>query len=268
VFTNILLNAAHAITEVARASHRIRILARSDDEAIAVCISDTGPGIPSEVLGRIFDPFFTTKRPGVGTGLGLSISRSILRRVGGDLLVESVHGDGATFIALIPRPSRRDLYEAYRRTSSLSAPQSSPRPDKRVLIVDADERVLRAFARTLDTHYDVLLARDAEEAIELLESGSRADVIVAEVALPEASGLTLYSWLIKEGAKLAQSIIFVTAEEQQRPSPVAETGLPVLQKPVSRSDLLSAVNALLADHDARGASAHSAERPDLPAHER
>ena len=95
VFTNVLLNAAHAITEVARQSHRIRISARSDDEAIAVCISDSGPGIPADVVGRIFDPFFTTKRPGVGTGLGLSISRSILRRIGGDLLVESVHGDGA-----------------------------------------------------------------------------------------------------------------------------------------------------------------------------
>jgi CheY-like chemotaxis protein/two-component sensor histidine kinase len=245
VFTNILLNAAHAVTEVTRPSHRIRISARSDDEAIAVCISDTGPGIPPEVVGRIFDPFFTTKRPGVGTGLGLSISRSILRRIGGDLLVESVHGDGATFIALIPRPNRRDLYEAYRRTSSMAAPQSKSQPHRRVLIVDTDERVLRAFARTLDSQFDVLLARDAEEAIDLLESGSQADVVVADVSLPEASGITLYSWLAKERKELAQHVIFLTGEEQFRPSPLVPPGLPVLQKPVSRRDLLGALDGLL-----------------------
>jgi CheY-like chemotaxis protein len=197
------------------------------------------------VVGRIFDPFFTTKRPGVGTGLGLSISRSILRRIGGDLLVESVHGDGATFVALIPRPDRRDLYEAYRRTSSISVPQSKARPDRRVLVVDADERVLRAFARTLDAHYDVLLARDGQEAIDLLQSGSQADAIIADVSLPEMSGVQLYGWLVKERALLAEHVIFVTAEEQKRPSPVAETGLPVLQKPVSRSELLAAVSGML-----------------------
>jgi signal transduction histidine kinase/CheY-like chemotaxis protein len=246
VFTNILLNAAHAITEVSRPSHRIRISTRSDDEAVAICISDTGPGIPAEVVNRIFDPFFTTKRPGVGTGLGLSISRSILRRIGGDLLVESIHGDGATFIALIPRPSRRDLYEAYRRSSSLTPPASRPQPNRRVLVVDADERVLRAFARTLDTHYDLLLARDAEEAIDLLASGSHADAVVADVSLPEASGITLYAWLTKERAELCRFVVFVTAEEQSKPSLIAETEQPVLQKPVSRGDLLGAIDGVLA----------------------
>jgi signal transduction histidine kinase len=257
VFTNVLLNAAHAITEVARHAHRIRISARSDDEAIAVCISDSGPGIPADVVGRIFDPFFTTKRPGVGTGLGLSISRSILRRIGGDLLVESVHGDGATFVALVPRPDRRDLYEAYRRTSSISVPQSKARADRRVLVVDANERVLRAFARTLDASYDVLLARDGQEAIDLLQSGSQADVIIADVSLPEMSGIQLYGWLMKERPALARQVIFVTAEEQQRPSPVIETGLPVLQKPVSRTELLTAIGSALGSEESVSQSSTS-----------
>ncbi len=257
VFTNVLLNAAHAITEVARPAHRIRISARSDEEAVAVCISDSGPGIPPNVVGRIFDPFFTTKRQGVGTGLGLCISRSILRRLGGDLLVESVHGDGATFIALIPLPDRRELFEAYRRTSSFSAPHSRAHPEKRVLVIDDDERVLRAFARTLSGLYDVLLARDGQEAIDLLQSGSRADVILTDVALPEISGIVLYGWLIKERPELAKHVIFLTEEDQERPSIVGETGQPVLQKPVSRDALLSSVSAVLADAEAR-----------LPAHQR
>src|SRR5579859_7380930 len=71
VFTNILVNAAHAIAEVQRPVHRVRISIRSDSEAIAVSISDTGPGIAAEAINHIFDPFFTTKRVGVGMGLGL-----------------------------------------------------------------------------------------------------------------------------------------------------------------------------------------------------
>ena len=245
VFTNILLNAAHAVGEITRESHRVRISARSDDEAVAVCISDTGPGIAPEVVGRIFDPFFTTKHPGVGSGLGLSISRSILRRMGGDLLVESVHGDGATFIALIPRPDRRTLYAAYQRASNPPVAAAKPRLDKRILVVDADERVLRAFARTLDTHYDILLAHDGQEAIDLLQSGSQADVVVADVSMPEMSGVALHGWLAKERSDLARHVIFVTAEEQRSPSLVVDTGLPVLHKPVSRIELMSAIRDML-----------------------
>ena len=79
VMVNVLINAAHAIREVERPAHRMRIRARADDEFVAIGVSDTGPGIPPESLGRIFDPFFTTKRQELGTGLGLPISRSILR---------------------------------------------------------------------------------------------------------------------------------------------------------------------------------------------
>lgn len=252
VFTNVLLNASHAISEVARPVHRIRISARADDEAVAVCISDTGPGIPPNVVGRIFDPFFTTKRQGVGTGLGLCISRSILRRLGGDLLVESVHGDGATFIALIPLPDRRDLFEAYRRTANVTSQQPRPHPEKRVLVVDSDERVLRAFARTLENMHDVLLAHDGQEAIDLLESGSRADAIVADVSMPDMSGVVLYGWLLQHRPELARRVIFVTDEDQERPSMVSETEQPVLKKPVSRDALLNAVGNVFSDEAPAG----------------
>jgi len=244
VLTNVLLNAAYAVTEIERPAHRIRISARADDEAVAVCVSDTGPGIPPEVLGRIFDPFFTTKRHGVGTGLGLSISRSILRRIGGDLLVESVHGDGATFIALIPRPNRSELYEAYRHGPRVSESINQPPRNKRVLVLDNDANVLRAFARALDTHYDLLLARDSDEAIELLSSGSHADVIVADISPPECPGFHLKEWLARERPDALRTVIFVTAEEQ-RATRDARIGSTLLQKPVTRVQLLEAVESVL-----------------------
>jgi len=100
----VLVNALHAVREVERDSHRVRISVRADDEAVAIAVSDTGPGISPEHVERIFDPFFTTKRQSLGTGLGLSISRSIMRSLGGDLLVESIHGQGAEFVLLLPLP--------------------------------------------------------------------------------------------------------------------------------------------------------------------
>jgi signal transduction histidine kinase len=245
VFTNILLNAAHAVTEIDRPTHRIRISAQADEEAVAVSISDTGPGIAPGVVSRIFDPFFTTKRQGVGTGLGLSISRSILRRLGGDLLVESVHGDGATFIALIPRPDRRALYEAHRHSSVTSQVRPCATPRQRILIVDSDEHVLRAVARAIDSQFDVLLARDGQEAIELLSSGSRVDVVIADASQPELSGIVLTDWLRSEGNRLLEKTIFMTPEDTSPHDVLAQAGFVLLRKPVSRNALMTALTDIV-----------------------
>ena len=111
--------------------HRVRISIRYDNEAIALSISDTGPGIAPDIVERIFDPFFSTKRGDRdtgGTGLGLSISRSILHDIGGDLIVESVHGAGATFIAVIPTEGRRVI-----RHSRFQAAIGSTPPNEALL---------------------------------------------------------------------------------------------------------------------------------------
>jgi signal transduction histidine kinase len=110
VLTNLLVNAAQAVREVERTAHRVRISTRHDEGGVSITITDTGPGIAFEDLERIFDPFYTTKPPGAGTGLGLSVSRELVRGLGGELLVESVPGEGASFAVLLPRaaPSVRE----------------------------------------------------------------------------------------------------------------------------------------------------------------
>jgi PAS domain S-box-containing protein len=99
VVANLLVNAAHAIPE-----HGIIIIATEAlDNDVIVRITDTGTGIPPEVLPCIFDPFFTTKPVGKGTGLGLSISHGIITEHGGAIEVQSEIGKGTTFTVRLPR---------------------------------------------------------------------------------------------------------------------------------------------------------------------
>jgi len=98
VFLNLLANAAQAIA----GEGGITIETRCENGVAVVTISDTGPGISPDVIGRIFDPFFTTKPVGEGTGLGLSISYEIVKKHGGEIRAESPRGGGAVFTVRIP----------------------------------------------------------------------------------------------------------------------------------------------------------------------
>jgi signal transduction histidine kinase len=102
VFLNLLANAAQAIT----GTGAITIETRVEDGFAVVTISDTGPGIAADVIGRIFDPFFTTKPVGEGTGLGLSISYEIVKKHGGEIRAESTPGGGAAFTVRLPLTRR------------------------------------------------------------------------------------------------------------------------------------------------------------------
>ncbi|MFL5451413.1 MAG: sensor histidine kinase, partial [Myxococcales bacterium] len=103
VFLNLLVNASQAIASSSTEPNEVRIVTCLDAEGrIAVEISDTGGGIPEDVLPRIFDPFFTTKPLGVGTGLGLSICHSLVTAIGGEIDVTSKVGAGTRFLLTLP----------------------------------------------------------------------------------------------------------------------------------------------------------------------
>jgi len=100
VFTNILMNAKDALREAQKRDLLIRTFRR--DSMAGTEISDSGPGIPPEVLPNIFEPFFSTKEIGKGSGLGLSISYRIVQEHGGEIEVESEIGSGTCFRILLP----------------------------------------------------------------------------------------------------------------------------------------------------------------------
>ena len=101
VFLNIVNNAIDAIGKCGRIDIATSSNSRNPSEVV-VEISDNGPGISKELLGKIFDPFFTTKGPQEGTGLGLSISYSIMEKLGGRIMVTSEEGKGTSFGIYIP----------------------------------------------------------------------------------------------------------------------------------------------------------------------
>ena len=205
VFLNLLVNAAQAIPEGQAEKNRIRVSAGvGADGRVAVEISDTGSGIPPELLPRIFDPFFTTKPPGVGTGLGLSICHSIVAALGGEIQVESQPGQGATFRVLLP--------PAHAATAR-PAPAAAPGPAARracVLVVDDEPLVGSVLERTLRAEHDVEVVTTARAALQRIEGGARFDAIVSDLLMPDMSGMDLHAALAAAHPELAARMIFLT----------------------------------------------------------
>jgi PAS domain S-box-containing protein len=109
VFLNLIVNAAHAITESGKdvASGRIIITTHASGSNVAICIEDNGCGIPQQHIDKVFDPFFTTKPVGRGTGQGLAIARSIIvEKHAGSIEIESLVGGGTSFILRLPTAGR------------------------------------------------------------------------------------------------------------------------------------------------------------------
>ena len=93
----------------------VSIAAKLEEKDILIEVSDNGPGIPKEDLARIFDPFFTTKPVGKGTGLGLSICYGIVKRMGGEIRVDSIPGTITTFRIRIPAVKAGNVHRHHPR---------------------------------------------------------------------------------------------------------------------------------------------------------
>ena len=108
VLLNLINNAVYVLEET---GGNVRIITRAIDDSILVAVEDDGPGIPEANLERIFDPFFTTKPVGKGSGLGLAICYGIVKRMEGDISVDSTVDAGTTFNIRLPVGSRKSRSE-------------------------------------------------------------------------------------------------------------------------------------------------------------
>lgn len=122
VFTNILINALQALSSD---SGRIRVETSCADNWVKIAMSDTGEGIPPENMDKIFEPFFTTKEIGQGTGLGLSVTYGLVRDMNGSINVESVVGEGTTFVVSFPAVDARNKAAGTPETTSVTSKEAS-----------------------------------------------------------------------------------------------------------------------------------------------
>lgn len=146
---------------------------------VMLAVSDTGSGIPPELLEKVFDPFFSTKPEGKGTGLGLSMVYGFVKQSGGHVAIYSEMGHGTTVKVYLPR----SMAEEDREVAITAGPVVGG--TETVLVVEDDEEV-RATAVDLlqDLGYRVLTARDPQAGLSVIESGLAIDVLFTDVVMP------------------------------------------------------------------------------------
>jgi signal transduction histidine kinase len=153
---------------------------------VALCITDTGTGIPEEIIDRVFEPFFTTKPVGEGSGLGLAMVHGFVKQSGGHVRIYSEEGEGTTVKIYLPR-----MTKAAEETATPSGrPEEVPsiprgEPHETILLVEDNEGV-RLYAKDVLTElgYRVHDAMDAEEALRLVAEKEAIDLLFTDVMLP------------------------------------------------------------------------------------
>ncbi|MCP3136988.1 ATP-binding protein [Pyxidicoccus xibeiensis] len=207
VFLNLLVNAAQAIPEGSADEHHITVWVRPGPSGtVAVDVTDSGSGIPPDVLARIFDPFFTTKPVGQGTGLGLSICHGLVRNMGGSITVRSEPGRGTTFTVTLPGMAA----EASPLGEAPAAP--APQTDRRgqVLVIDDEPPVGRSLARIIGPQHKVTVAGSGEAALAALTSGVSFDAVFCDLMMPGISGMDVYERMREASPDVARRFIFIT----------------------------------------------------------
>ncbi len=156
---------------------------------VMISVTDTGVGMPAEVVDRAFEPFYTTKGVGRGTGLGLSQVHGFVKQSRGHLAIYSEPGVGTTVKIYLPRNTGElDAPDAQRPTGELP----HARPDEIVLVAEDDERVRHLSVDALrELGYTVVQAADAAQALAVLALQPRVDLLFTDVVMPDLDGRRL-----------------------------------------------------------------------------
>ena len=201
---------------------------------VCVEISDTGCGIPPDLMPRVFEPFFTTKQRGNHRGLGLALVYGIITNHAGGVAISSQPGGGTSVRVYLPA-EKTFARESTPRTDNLKGHET-------VLIVD-DEELLLTMGRTVLTAYGyrVLTAASGQKALEIIsQEQTPPDLLLTDLVMPSMSGRELAD----EVCKLSPSIRVICMSGFVRPMGQGEN-IGFLQKPFTSQDLLSAVKQAL-----------------------
>jgi CheY-like chemotaxis protein len=249
---NLCVNARDAMPDGGRLTLGGRNLEMDEEEArrhaearpgryVLFTVSDTGTGIPPEVLDRIFDPFFTTKQPGRGTGLGLASVAGIVKSHGGFVTVYSEPGQGTTFRVYLPAES------------GPTVPEESVKPaptignGELILVVDDEPNISETVKAMLERNgYRVITAVNGEQALLELNHGlGEIRLVLTDIMMPVMGGIAL----IRSLRNIAPSLPVIACSGLPRGVELdilgdARIGA-FLTKPFDASALLSEVHRLL-----------------------
>ena len=228
---------------------------------VLVEVSDTGTGIPPDIIDKIFEPFFSTKEVGKGTGLGLSTVYGIVKQTGGFIYVDSNPGATAFRIFLprydagaeealpqIPDAEAPAIAGAMSAADTLARAASADLTGHGTILLVEDEEGLRALnARGLTSRgYTVIEAGNGVEAIAVLEREGHVDLVVSDVVMPEMDGPTLLKELRRRDPNV--KVIFVSgyAEEAFQKNLPEQEQYEFLAKPFTLKQLVSKVKETMA----------------------
>lgn len=209
---------------------------------VMLAITDTGTGMPPEVVAHAFEPFFTTKPEGKGTGLGLSMVYGFAKQSGGHIKVYSELDVGTTVKLYLPRAqgAPEDIVRGEQRPATGGS--------ETILVAEDDEQVRSTVVDTLkELGYQVLMANDAEGALAILQSGIKVDLLFTDVVMPGA----LKSPELAIKARDWQPGIAVLFTSGYTRNAIVhggrlDEGVQLLSKPYSREELASCIRQTLA----------------------
>jgi CheY-like chemotaxis protein len=213
-------------------------------EYVVMGVSDSGSGIPAEILDKIFDPFFTTKEVGVGTGLGLSLVHGIVTGLGGGVDVATTVGDGSEFKVYLPLAGEVIVTSKPRKRVEARTRRAG---QGRVLVVDDEEALVKLATETLmELGYSAVGFTSSAKAVEaFLKQPEQFDAVITDESMPGTSG----SELIRKMRTLRPTLptllmsgyLSMEVVERAREAGASE----VLKKPLSARQLGTALERAL-----------------------
>ena len=215
----------------------------SPGQYVLICVSDTGCGMPSDVLDRAFEPFFTTKELGHGTGLGLSQVYGFVKQSGGHVKIYSEDGQGTTVSIYLPRftrPADSDEPPAYDMPGRSEAGEV-------ILVVEDDEDLRSYLTEALRSlGYSVLASAHAQGALAILSrDASRIDLMLTDVVMPGMNGRELG----RRAQEIRPGLRVLYMSGYSRNAVVhqgrLDDGIELLQKPITQTHLASRVRDVL-----------------------
>jgi two-component system NtrC family sensor kinase len=244
---NLAVNARDAMTDGGRLTISAGNISLLEPNAlglkgdfVALSVSDTGVGIPANVLARVFEPFFTTKEIGKGTGLGLSQVYGFARQAGGRAVIGSEVGQGTTVTLYLPRS--KELPEDAQAVAAVGGAKHIVRERGRILLVEDNAEVADVTRDLLQVlGYDVVGAADVASAVAILQrERTSIDVVLTDIVMPGgADGLDLARHVRAEYGEGLPIILATGYSEKSQAA--AQEGLTLLRKPYDEGELRSAL---------------------------